>query len=167
MSDRLIIVGKALKPVGLKGELKIYPYTESIDIYRRFPVLFFGNECFKVEKVGDNRKLVTVSLKNINSLEDAKKLTGRLVKAAEEFFPSKEDDEYYWFELIGLSVLDIQGRLLGKVESIIRTPAQDVLQVQQGKKEILIPLVDEIVQEIDLQKAQIVVDCLNGMSPDD
>ncbi|MDQ1285869.1 MAG: hypothetical protein QG663_1293, partial [Thermodesulfobacteriota bacterium] len=61
----------------------------------------------------------------------------------------------------------IQGRLLGKVESIIRTPAQDVLQVQQGKKEILIPLVDEIVQEIDLQKAQIVVDWLNGMSPDD
>jgi 16S rRNA processing protein RimM len=167
MSHRLIIVGKTLKPVGLKGALRIYPYTESIDVYRRFPFLYFGTECFEVEKVGDNRKLVTISLKNINSLEDAKKLTGRLVKASAEFFPSKEDEEYYWFELIDLSVSDVQGRSVGKVESLIRTPAHDILEVRQDKKEVLIPLVDGIVQKIDLEKGQILVNLLEGMSPDD
>ena len=156
-----------MKSVGLKGDIKIYPYTESIDIYSKFPFVFVGNEYFEIERVRHNHKLVTLSLKNVNGLDDAQKLTGKLVRASAQFFPAKKDDEYYWFELIGLSVIDVHGGLLGKVESLIRTGAQDVLQVCKGKKEILIPLVDEIVGEINLDNQQISVDFLNRMSPDD
>lgn len=166
-SDRLIIVGKTLKAVGLKGDIKIYPYTESIDIYHKFPFVFVGNEFFEIERVRHNQKLVTLSLKNVNGLNDAKKLTGKLVGASAQFFPSKEDDEYYWFELIGLSVMDVHGGPIGKVESLIRTRAQDILQVCKGTREILIPLIDEIVGKIDLDNQQITVDFLNRISPDD
>lgn len=166
-ADRLIVVGKALKPVGLKGELKIYPYTESLDSFKKFPFLFFENECFEVDKVRDNGNLVAVFLKGIDSFENAKKLSGRLVRASADFFPHKEDDEYYWFELIGLRVYDIQGKQLGNVQSLLRTSAHDVLQIQTKTKEILVPLVDEIVKTIDLKGNQIVVDLLTGMGPDD
>jgi len=78
--------------------------------------------------------LVAVFLKGIDSFENAKKLSGRLVRASADFFPHKEDDEYYWFELIGLTVYDIQGKQLGNVQSLLRTSAHDVLQVQTKNK---------------------------------
>jgi 16S rRNA processing protein RimM len=166
-ADRLIVVGKALKPIGFKGELKIYPYTESLDIFKNFSILFFEKECFEVNKVRFNKNLVAVCLKGVDSFENAKKLSGQLVRASSDYFPDKENDEYYWFELIGLTVYDIQGKALGNVQSLLRTSAHDVLQVQTKTKEILIPLVDEIVKTVDLEGNQIVVDLLTGMGPDD
>ena len=166
-ADQLIVVGKALKPVGLKGELKIYPYTESPEIFKNFPFLFFENDCFEVDKVRDNKNLVAVFLKGIDSFESAKKLCGRLVRASADFFPDKDDDEYYWFELTGLTVYDMQGRQLGIVKSLLRTSAHDILQVQTETKEILVPLIDEIVKTIDVKGNQIIVDLLTGMGPDD
>jgi 16S rRNA processing protein RimM len=94
-------------------------------------------------------------------------LNGLLVKTSARFFKPKEEDEYYWFELIGLSVFNLHGERLGNVESLIRTSAHDILQVQTEKSELLIPMVDKIIQTIDLEKAHIVVDLLSGMVPDD
>jgi 16S rRNA processing protein RimM len=167
LTDRLVVVGKALKPVGLKGEIKIYPYTESLDVFKDFPFLVFGEERFEVKRVRNHQKLVAILLTGIESQEDATRLKGLLVKASARFFMPKEEDEYYWFELIGLPVFNLQGKPLGNVESIIRTSAHDILQVQTEKAELLIPMVDEIVQTIDLEKAEIVVDLLSGMAPDD
>jgi len=166
-TDRLIVVGKALKPIGLKGELKIYPYTESLDIFKEFPVLFFEEERFEVDRVRNNKTLIAVFLKGIESYEDAKKLSGKFVRASTKFFPVKEHDEYYWFELINLPVFDFKGKPLGKVQSLIRTSAHDILQVQSGTKELLLPIVDEIVKTIDLEGNRIVVNLLTGMNPDD
>ncbi len=167
MIDRLIVVGKALKPIGLKGELKIYPYTETPDIFKDFPFLFFEEERYEVAKTRIHQNLVVVSLKNVQTLEGAKKLTGKIVKTSSRFFPPPEDGEFFWHELIGLSVFDTQGARLGEVKSLLRTSAHDVLEIQTGKKELLIPFIDEIVKSIDVEQSQIIIDLLDGMSPDD
>jgi len=167
MIDRLIVVGKALKPVGLRGEFKIYPYTEAPDIFKDFPFLFFEEERYEVAKTRIHQNLVVVSLKNVQTLEGAKNLTGKIVKTSSRFFPPPEDGEFFWYELIGLSVFDTQGERLGEVKSLVRTSAHDVLEIQTGKKELLIPFIDEIVKSIDVEQSRIIIDLLDGMSPDD
>jgi 16S rRNA processing protein RimM len=167
MIDRLIVVGKALKPIGLKGELKVYPYTENPDIFKDFPFLFFEEERYEVAKTRIHQNLVVVSLKNVQTFEGAKNLTGKIVKTSSRFFPPPEEDEFFWYELIGLSVFDTQGSRLGEVKSLMRTSAHDVLEIQTDKKELLIPFIDEIVKSIDVEQSQIIIDLLDGMSPDD
>lgn len=166
-SDRLIVIGKALKPIGLNGELKIYPYTESLDIFKKFPYLFFETELFEVTRVRKYKALIGVYLKGINNYEDAHKLRDKLVKIPQSFFPRNEDDEYYWFELIGATVFNIQGKSLGTVQSLIRTSAHDILQVRAKTKELLIPFIDDIVKTVNLKENHIIVDLLTGMNPDD
>lgn len=167
MIDRLIVVGKALKPVGLKGEFKIYPYTETPDIFKDFPFLFFEEERFEVATIRKHQNLIVASLKDVQTLDGAKKLTGKIVKTSSRFFPPKEEDEFFWFELIGLSVFNTQGARLGEVKSLVRTSAHDVLEIYTGKKELLIPFIDEIVKTIDVEQSQIIIDLLDGMNPDD
>lgn len=166
-NDRLIVVGKTLKPVGLKGELKIFPYTESPDIFNRFPYLFFETECFEVKQVRNTKAAVAVFLNGVESYEDADKLRGRLVKTSANFFPDIDEEEYYWFQLIGLEIFDVKDKYVGCVQSLIRTAAHDILQVQNGTKEIMIPMVDQIVRTVDLRENRIIIENFEGINPDD
>jgi 16S rRNA processing protein RimM len=71
--------------------------------------------------------------------------------------PEADEDEYYWDELIGLEVVNIQGEALGRVTGLLETGAHDVLQVQ-GERLRLIPFVEAYIQSVDLAAGKIVVD---------
>ncbi|MGC8657520.1 MAG: ribosome maturation factor RimM [Desulfomonilaceae bacterium] len=166
-NHRLIVVGKSLKPIGLKGELKIFPYTESPDIFNQFEYLFIEGELLEVRKVRNSKGAVAVFLHGVETYEDADKLRGKLVQTSTCFLPDIEKDEYYWFQLIGLETFDAKNNYLGCVKSLMRTAAHDILQVNNGTKSIMIPMVDEIVRTVDLKQNRITVEYFEGMNPDD
>ncbi|MDQ7784712.1 MAG: ribosome maturation factor RimM [Desulfomonilaceae bacterium] len=164
-SKRLIIIGQVLKPFGIRGELRIRPFTESLYAFERSSTLFFDQSPHHVIGIRGHKGVVLVSLKGIDTPEKASELVGRLVKTEEENLPAKEEDEFYWFELIGMRVRTKEGDDLGEVVQIIPTGANDVLSVQGGYGEVLLPMIDEVVLEVDTDTGIIVVDPLDGMIP--
>lgn len=165
-SNRPVVIGQALKPFGIKGEIKIRPFTESLYAFEKSSTLIFDQSSFSVVGIRRHKGNVLVKLEGIDTPEMASQLTGRLVKTSEENLPAKEEDEYYWFELIGMSVRTKDGDDLGEVAEIIPTGANDVLSVQGHHGEVLLPMIDEVIVEVDTGTGIIVVDPLDGLIPD-
>ncbi len=163
---RLVIIGRAARPFGVKGEIKITPYTETFEAFERSATLVFGDEARTIRSLRIHKGAVLVFVEGVSSPEQAQLLVGSLVKTSRENLPPKDEDEYYWFELIGLAVVTTSGEPLGDVTGLTETGANDVLHVESPRGEVLLPLIDEVVLEIDLEGGRMVVDPLEGLVPD-
>ncbi len=167
MSDkRLVVIGQVAGPFGVKGEIKIRSFAESFEVFQRSPVLLFDDTPYEVLRVRMHKGAALVFAQGIESPEDAAKLAGKLVRIDAENLPPKGEDEYYWFELIGMKVCTVEGRELGHITHITPTGANDVLQVEGPAGEVLLPMIEEVVVSIDIAKNIMIVDPLEGLIPD-
>jgi 16S rRNA processing protein RimM len=167
MSHRLIVIGRATKPFGIKGEISIVPFTESFAAFRNSEVLIFDQVSKRVTGMRVHKGRALVSLEGIETPEEAKLLSGCFVRTDEKNLPPKEEDEYYWFELIGMKVFTLDGRDLGEIVGITPTGANDVLEVQGTYGEVLLPMIEDVVVEVDAENGKMTVDPLEGLVPDD
>ncbi len=74
-----------------------------------------------------------------------------------------DDDEFYWFDLIGLETFTDDGQYIGVVDSLIDRSLQSLLVVKNNSKEYLIPLTEPIVKDIDLEQSKIIISPINGL----
>ncbi|MGB9616167.1 MAG: ribosome maturation factor RimM [Desulfomonilaceae bacterium] len=166
-SPRWVVIGKVIKAFGIKGELRVRPYTESLEAFQSSLRLEIGGSVFEVVHVRPHKGDVLVALAGVEDPETAKTLSGLLVRTEADSLPEKEDDEYYWFELEGLRVVTLDGRELGVVHHLFATGANDVVEVHGPKGEILLPWIDDVIERVDLAAGLLVVDPLEGLAPDD
>jgi 16S rRNA processing protein RimM len=164
--NRLVVIGKVVKAFGIKGEIRISPFTESFESFERSAALMLGESLYNVRNLRIHKRAVVVSLEGVETREKADRLVGCLVKTDERNLPPKEEDEYYWFELIGMKVSTVDGRFLGVITQITPTGANDVLHVEGAYGEVLLPMVDTIVVTVDLHDNEMTVDPLEGLIPD-
>ena len=162
---KLITYGKILKPHGLKGEVKVLPYSgESGNFkYVRYIYISLNNnrpQRYSVLAKKFQKNLIIVKIQDINSIEDAELLCGKEVHIDKQELPSTEKDEYYWFELIGLNVYSLDNAFVGKVDSIIDNTAQSIFVVKNNSKEYMIPLIDNFVKKIDLDNSKVVIESI-------
>ena len=155
MND-LLVIGQIINTHGLRGEMKVMPLTEDM---RRFDdlefVLLKGNK-LKVEGVKYFKDKVILKLEGINSIEEAEKLKRSYLEIDRENAIELEEDEYFIVDLIGCKVVDTEGFEYGKIKDVIQTPSNDVYWVQ-GNKEVLVPVLKDIVLEIDMDKKLITI----------
>jgi 16S rRNA processing protein RimM len=113
---------------------------------------------YRVESVIPQKRQVLLRLDGVESRDQAEVLIGQEVKGDSVRFPPLPEGEYYWFQLEGLPVLHAaEGALLGELRDIIPTPAHDVYVVQKEGREILLPAVEEVIVEINLEEGWIKV----------
>ena len=166
----MVVMGHITGAFGIRGLIKVSPYTETIDSLLDYSAWWLRRnegEWHKVEitngqVAGDD---LTVKLKECADRNDATKYRGMQIAIPRDQFPdlSENDEEgYYWSDLIGAEVVNIQGEKLGKVTGLFETGANDVLQVldasSANKKERLIPYIESVIKEIDLASSRIIVD---------
>jgi 16S rRNA processing protein RimM len=114
--------------------------------------ILVDGERYQVLKAAKGRGHILVRLAGIDSRDQAEPLVGRQVQGEAHRFPELPPGEYYWFQILGLPVVHAEdGRVLGQLEEIWPTGAHDIYVVRQGKREVLLPAVEEVIQEIDLQ----------------
>jgi 16S rRNA processing protein RimM len=159
--DDLICVGHVLGAQGLKGWIRIYSNTsprENIVSYSPW-LIEQGGELKPLAVKGRLQgKNVLAKLEGIDDRTEAEALTGCQLFIRRRQLPGLEAGEFYWSELIGLTVETLQAEPLGVVSGMLETGADDVM-VLQGERERLIPFVmDDIVREVDLARRRLVVD---------
>jgi len=174
--DDLVIVGYVSGAFGLQGWVKIRPYSTTADALLEAP-LFWLESVAQAGVAPNLREVKRLSSKihgedvvaRLDEVPDrtaAEALKGTVVKVSRQAFPALEQDEFYWVDLIGLAVQNLQGEDLGVVrammdngaQSILRVAASDVPEAELMKHERLIPFVDHFVKEVDREAKKIVVD---------
>ena len=157
----LICVGHILGAQGLKGWVKVYSNTSPrANIVKYGPWLVEQESGLNTFEVSgrEQGKQVLAKLNNIDDRNQAESLIGCKLYIHADQLPVLDKDEYYWSDLIGMTVESLQSEPLGVVDSMIETGADDVM-VLKGERERLIPFVlDEIVRSVDLERRCIVVD---------
>lgn len=166
LQESFVVIGQALKPFGIKGEIKIKVFTESLEPFENSSVLTFGETPLRVVSVRAHKGCALVALEGVDTPEKAHGLSGSLVKTEYSNLPGKEEDEYFWFELIGMKVSTVDGRDLGEVTHITATGANDVIHVEGTYGEVLLPMIEDVVLEVDTENKEMVVDPLEGLIVD-
>jgi 16S rRNA processing protein RimM len=151
----LVPLGRVVGVHGLKGMVRVGISGQSADFdpqtFAALGEILVGGERFQVIKAARGRGHVLVRLAGIDSREQAEPLVGREVQGEARRFPELPAGEYYWFQVLGLSVVHAgDGTVLGRLEEIWPTGAHDVYVVRQGRREVLLPAVEGVIQEIDL-----------------
>ena len=158
----LIHVGKISGVFGVKGWVKLFSYTEPKDnilSYKNW-VLKKNGQDKTVKAIGGQvqGKAIVAQIDGINDRDQALNLMGWDVYISHEQLPTLAQNEYYWADLIGLDVENLEGFQLGKVDSLIETGANDVLVVK-GERELAVPFLQgQTVKSIDLAAGKMIVD---------
>lgn len=168
MSDAdFVLIGLLRRAHGLRGEVCVEPVS---DVAGRFEMLAEALvrrgdkiEVVAVEAVRWKGKLLLIKFRGIDDRTAAGRLTGASLGVRKQDVCPVPEGTYYVSDLIGCEVVNQRGARIGKVDDIMRTPANDVYVLNTGEGEVLIPGVKEVVKEVDLEKRIIVIEEIEGL----
>ena len=153
-------VGKIVGAHGVKGNLKVYSYAESLSVFNpgsSILVVCAGKieKNYTIKWVKPHGRRILLSLEGIGNRDAAETLIGSKLLVERSTFPELEEGSYYWCDIIGLTVFTTDEQYIGRVESIISTGSNDVFVVKDLDKgdddETLIPALESVVLEIDFE----------------
>ncbi len=165
----LVIVGTITKVFGLRGEVKVRPEPglfDDIQKYQQFVVSTpKGKKVLKVQNVrGGGGMFLIFKFEGIDSPEDASLIKGLDLKVPENELAELGKDEFYFYQLEGLTVKTTSGRVIGKVTKVVPMPASEILEVSdEDGRETLIPVLKVFVKKIDLDAGEILVELPEGL----
>jgi len=155
----LLTVGKITGHFGVRGGVKVFSYTRPMENITRYQQWYVGERIYKGIKAKKHGKTIVAELPDVNNREQAQALIGLTVSVSESQLSALSDDDFYWHQLIGLTVIDQDDQVLGCVESLFETGANDVMVVKrQGsdKDQMLIPyLFGQTIDRVDLSASEL------------
>ncbi|TAN77980.1 MAG: ribosome maturation factor RimM [Gallionella sp.] len=159
----MVIMGRVASAHGIRGWVKIQPFTEYLDSLLDFKSWWIGQEHgswreVEVKQCEVHNKTLAAQLPDCPDRTAAEKLKGLLIAVPRSSLPEQDEGEYYWSDLIGLAVLNEAGTRLGTVANLLETGANQVLSVKGDSGEILIPFVASAIKQVDLKNKAIHVD---------
>ncbi|GJM39785.1 MAG: ribosome maturation factor RimM [Ardenticatenaceae bacterium] len=161
-----IVIGVITKPHGIRGELRIKPYTDEPNRFTWLEQVYIGAndpQPMEVEQARVHQDKVLLKLTAVTNRTDAEALRGQWLMVPEDQALPLEEGEYFLFQLKGLTVVTTDGETLGTLTEIIETGANNVFVVKGDKGELLLPDIDDVVQEIDFNNGRMLVTLLPGL----
>jgi len=167
--DEIIAVGRITGAHGIRGEIRVTPYA-SLDkaVWKSVYVRGHGGDRrMEATRVRPNKGVLIIALKGLTDRNAAEELSGLELCMRKADLPALDEDEYYYTDLIGSSVVTDDGVELGVVKDIIPTGGNDVLEVSGPRGTILIPAIEDVVLEVDMDKSRITVHLLEGLADEE
>lgn len=163
-------VGNIVNTQGLKGEVRVISVTDfAEERYKKGSSLMLfqeGKEPIEliVKSHRKHKNFDLLSFEGKNRIEDVEGYKGGTLKIAAEQLHDLEDEEFYYHEIIGLEVKLESGEVLGKIKEILPLGSNDVWVVQRkGKKDLLLPYIKDVIQEVNVTEGYVVATPLEGM----
>ena len=163
-----VLIGKIVGVHGIKGANKFKSYAESLSVFRPGQSLLMrdnrnGETNVEIRWVKSHTGTPLISFKGVTGRDQAEALIGNELFIPESELPALDEDTFYWYELIGLEVYTTGSEYLGRIESIFPTGSNDVYVVKDRQKEVLVPALESVVIDIDLDNKRMQVDLPEGL----
>jgi 16S rRNA processing protein RimM len=165
--ETLIPLGQIVNTHAIHGELRVRLYNPSSTTLSAGSrvVLRRGTECLErlVASVRPHRHLLLLTLEGCASMTAAEALVGYELCVDEEDLPAAGAGEIYYYELLGMTVVTNLGAEIGVVAEMLTTASTDICVVRAGKQEYLIPMIADVVRQVDREHRRIVIEPLPGL----
>jgi 16S rRNA processing protein RimM len=159
-----IKIGQVVNVVGLKGELKVYHYSDYKERFEELPKIYLENTRCEISGVRYIKDMVILKLKGIDDRTEAEKHKGENIYIDKSDVRVLPEDTYYIFDLIGMKVVDESGNTVGTLCDVIQNTAQDLYEIEkENKSKFLIPAVEEFILNIDIKNKTMTVRLIEGL----
>ena len=164
-------VGKIVNTHALQGEVKVMSNSDfKEERFKKGSELFIDFEGEHVPVVvathREHKGMDLLKFKLLNSINDVEKYKGCDLLVSGEFIDELDENEFYYFEIIGCTVKTTEGEVLGEVSEILETGANDVWIVKRpGKKDALIPYIEDVVKEVNIEDKEVLIEVMEGLLP--
>ncbi len=161
-------VGVITNTHGLKGEVKVFPTTDDAGRYKKLKEVIIepdkANIKLKIQSARFFKNLVIVKFVGIDDINDVEKYKGKDIYVSRENAVPLEENEYYIADLIDMDVYDEDDNKIGVLYDVMQTGANDVYVINMDDgRELLLPVIEETVLDIDLDNNKIKIHILDGL----
>lgn len=164
-SPEYLVVGEIVAPFGVRGGVKVLLDTDFPELVLEATHLYVGDPPtrYQVEWAQTYKRIVRLKLSGCDDRDAAECLRGQSLQIRTADAPRPGEAEYYYYQLLGLEAWTEEGELLGEVVEIWPTGSNEILLVRGPAGEVLLPGIESVVREVDLEAGRILVHMLEGL----
>lgn len=160
--------GKIINTHGLRGEVKVVTWTDYPEVFEEIEFLYVhkktGDERLDIKNIKYQKNNIIVKFAQINDIDEAEKYKNMILYVDRDQMPPLPDGMNYIVDLIGLEVYNEEGEKIGVIADVFNTGANDIYDVKrEGKKNLLLPVIDECVKEVDMENGRVIVNVMEGL----
>ena len=149
-------VGQIVNTHGIKGEVKVMAFTDDVNNFKRYKKILVGDTWKNILGVKFQKDRVILKLEGIDTMNDAETYKQKYLYVLREEEPELPEDTFYVSDLIGCTVYDTNDKNLGDIADVIQTKNNDVYWIKKPK-ELLIPVLRDIVLDVNIEDKKVVI----------
>ncbi len=162
--ETMLELGKVVNTHGIRGEVKIQPWCDDPIIFDELEYIYIGGKRYDILKSRLHKNCVIAALQGVLDINTAETLRNQIVTVEREMLGELPEGTYYIADLEGLSVKTVDGEVLGTINEVIKTGSNDVYVLDcPGRKPILIPVIDQVVKEVNIEEGYVLVELMKGL----
>lgn len=151
-------IGQIVNTHGVRGEVKVIPLTDDVNRFKKLKKVLIDDVERNVLGCKFQKDRVILKIEGIDSMDEAERYKQKYICVERSEAIKLPKDTYFIKDLVGCQVLDTEGKVLGNIDEVIKTGSNDVYWIKGEKgKELLIPVLKEIVLEIDIDNKKITI----------
>lgn len=155
--EKQLLIGQITKPQGVRGEVKVKPYTDSAEDFIGLKRVFIDGTEYKILSVRCAPDAVFLNLRGVADRNAAELLRGKELVIPRDEAPELEEGVYYIADILGSEVVTEEGEVLGKLTDV-KQAQTDIYTIEKDGKEILFPVADGVVLSVDPENMRVIVD---------
>lgn len=164
MRNEILELGKVVNTHGIRGEIKVQPWCDDPEIFDELEYIYIGDKRYDILKSRLHKNCEIIALDGVNNINEAELLRNKVVTIEREILGELPEGTYYIADLEGLEVKTVDGQVLGTIDEVIKTGSNDVYVLNNpGKKPILIPVIEPVVKEVNIDDGFVLVELMEGL----
>lgn len=162
--ENIIKIGKITAAVGIKGEVRVFPYTDTPERFKQAKEIILNGKTVRVQSARVMKNMAVVKLEGVNSRNDAEALQNIELFIEREKLWKMPEDTYFTDDLVGCSVVREDGSACGTLTKVVANPGHDLYEItKEDGSSFLLPAVKEFVLKVDLEAKQVTVHIIEGL----
>ena len=159
-----IKLGKITAPQGIKGEVRVYPYTDELTRFSSIEAVLLDGQKRKIQKVRYMKNMAVLKLEGVDDRNAAESLRNKELLLAKEDLWEQPEDTYFIDDLLGSAVISEDGAQVGTLKQVISRPAQDLYEIEKADgSTFLLPAVKEFIRSVDPENKTVTVKLIEGL----
>ena len=162
-----VLIGKIINTHGIKGEVKIFPYTDDINNFSYLKTIYLDENLtdkYEIIKNRVSKNVIIKKLKNVDDMNEAEKLKDRYIYVKRDSLQQLEEGTYYINDILGFCVKTIDNEILGTLNYVFNSGANDVYEViTQDNKKVYLPAIKQVIKKVDIKNKKIYIEIMKGL----